>query len=99
MTNKINKKIVLKKIEENKKEIVKFSVKKIGLFGSVLKGKQKKRSDVDILVEFDNLTFDNYFYLQTFLEKIFKRKVDLVIEDSLRPELNYVKKEAEYVLL
>ena len=27
---------------------------------------------------------------------MFKRKIDLVIEDDLKPELKYVKKEAEY---
>ena len=34
-----------------KDKIREFGVKKIGLFGSVLKGKQKWGSDVDILVE------------------------------------------------
>lgn len=97
MKKKISDKIVLEKIEKNKKEIKKFGAKKIGLFGSVLKGKQHKKSDVDILVEFDKITFDNYFYLQEFLQKLFKRKVDLVIEKDLKPELNYVKKDAKYV--
>ena len=30
---------------------------------------------------------------------IFKKEVDLVIEQDLRPELNYVKKEAKYARL
>jgi len=33
------------------------------------------------------------------LERMFKRKIDLVIEKDLHPELNYVKKEAKYVKL
>ncbi len=33
------------------------------------------------------------------LEKLFKRKVNLIIEKDLHPSLNYVKKEAKYVRL
>ena len=39
---------------------------------------------------------DNYFELKTFLEKLFQRKVDLVMEESLKPALQYVKEEAVY---
>jgi len=82
-----------------KKDILKYKVRKLGLFGSYIKGKQKEKSDVDILVEFDSLTFDNYIGLLRFLEKTLKRKIDLVIESDLKPELKYVKKEAIYVKL
>ena len=44
-------------------------------------------------------TFDNYTDLLLLLEKIFKRKIDLVIEKDLHPEFYYVKKEAKYVRL
>ena len=37
--------------------------------------------------------------LMFLLKKLFKRKIDLVIEKNLIPELNYVKNEAEYVKL
>lgn len=93
----MNKKNILNKIEERKREIKKMGVKKIGLFGSFVRGKEKKGSDIDILVSFEKLTFDNYFLLLRFFEKMFKKKIDLVIESDLKPELNYVKKEAEYV--
>lgn len=33
------------------------------------------------------------------LEKMFRRKIDLVIEKDIHPELNYVKKKAKYVRL
>lgn len=72
-------------------------MKKIGLFGSFLKGKQNKKSDVDIIVKFDKATFDNYMDLKFLLEKLFRKKVDLVTEKSLKPALKYVKKEAIYV--
>ncbi|GEM_PF-566551 len=95
-TKKLTKKDILRIIELHNEEIRFYGVKKIGLFGSYLKGKQKKGSDIDILVEFENPTFDNYMELKFFLEKLFGRKVDLVIEESLKPALNYVKKEAVY---
>ncbi len=88
---------ILKKIEKNREEIKKRGVKKIGLFGSFLKGEQKRNSDIDFLVEFEEITADNFFGLMFFLEELFKRKIDLIEIKSLRKELNYVKREAEYV--
>lgn len=93
----LDKKGIISKIKKRRSDIKKHGVKKIGLFGSYLNGKQKSGSDIDILVELDKNTFDNYFGLWRLLEKLFNRKIDLVIEKNLKPELNYVKKEAVYV--
>jgi uncharacterized protein len=95
----LNSKEIIKKIEEKSKDIKKYNVKKIGLFGSFAKNKQHKKSDIDIIVNFNEETFDNYMDLLFLLEKMFKRKIDLVIEKDLHPELNYVKNEAKYVRL
>lgn len=95
----LNSKKIIKKIEEKSKDIKKYNVKKIGLFGSYAKNKQHKKSDIDIIVNFDKETFDNYMDLLFLLERMFKRKIDLVIEKDLHPQLNYVKKEAKYVRL
>ncbi|MBU2524556.1 nucleotidyltransferase domain-containing protein [Patescibacteria group bacterium] len=94
---KLNKKIIINKIGKNKKQLRARGVKKIGIFGSFAKDKYSKTSDIDVLVKFENVNFDNYIGLLFFLERIFKKKIDLVIEDDLKPELKYVKKEAEYV--
>ena len=93
----LDSKKILKEIEKRKKDIRKYGVKKIGLFGSFAKGKQNKKSDIDFLIEFKKIDFDNYVYILNLLERIFKRRVDLVIEADLKPELKYVKKEARYV--
>lgn len=98
-TKKLNSKTIIEKIKKEKKKLKEKGVKKIGLFGSFVKGKEKKSSDIDFLVEFDEIDFDNYMELMFFLKKLFKRKVDLIIEKNLVPELNYVKKEAKYVKL
>ena len=97
MGQKLNSKKILKKIEEKKKDIGKYDVKKIGLFGSFAKDKQNKKSDIDFLIEFSKIDADKFFSLLFLLENMFKRKVDLVDIKRLRPELKYVKKEAKYV--
>ena len=74
-----------------------FSVKRIGLFGSFVRGSQHGKSDVDILVEFENPTFDNYMDLKFYLERNIGRPVDLVLVDSLKPRIrNLIIKEVTY---
>ncbi len=66
-----------------------FRAKELGVFGSYVKNKQSKKSDLDILVEFEEgqETFDNYMELKFFLERLLNTKVDLVIKDVLREEI------------
>ena len=96
---KINSKNIIEKLEKEKDKISEQGVKKIGVFGSFVKGKENEKSDIDIIVEFDEITADNYFNLLFLLEKILKRKIDLVTSTGLKKELNYIKKEAEYARL
>ena len=75
-----------------------FSVKKIGLFGSFVRGTPDDRSDVDLLVELEEPTFDHYMDLKFFLEDLLGRPVDLVLADSVKPRLKpLIAKEAVYV--
>ena len=66
-----------------------FHVKKIGIFGSFVQDKQTRRSDVDILVEFEkgHKDFFNYMRLKDYLETSLGRKVDLVIKEAVKPRL------------
>jgi uncharacterized protein len=78
-------------IENKKPELQqlckKYAVKSMYLFGSASKGNFKKESDIDLLITFQELTFDkytdNYFELHEALESLFCRKVDLVTDRSL----------------
>jgi uncharacterized protein len=66
---------------------IRFSVKRLEAFGSVLRGDFKPSSDVDFLVEFDGArldAFDQYFGLKEELERIVGRPVDLVVVDAIR---------------
>ena len=96
MYQNLTPKIIIKTIEKNKDKLKRFGVIKIGLFGSYLKQTTNKKSDIDFLVLFDVPNFDNYIELKFLLEKLFHKKIDLVIEDSLKPSLNYIKREAIY---
>jgi hypothetical protein len=64
-----------------------FSVRRIGLFGSVLHGTVSAGSDVDILVELGEPTFDHYMDLKFHLEEQLGMTVDLVLADTLKPRL------------
>jgi len=66
-----------------------FGVIDLAVFGSYAKSQQKKRSDIDILVELDKAhkTFDNYMELKFYLVRAIGGKVDLVLKDSVRDEL------------
>ncbi len=88
-------------LAEHKKELQeRFKIKEIGIFGSFVRNEQKKRSDVDILVEFMKgcKTFDNYMELKFFLEEVLGLKVDLVLKSAVREELKkYIFDETVYV--
>ncbi|MGV8109346.1 nucleotidyltransferase family protein [Methanospirillum sp.] len=66
-----------------------FGISRIGVFGSQITGNASPDSDIDILVTFQEgkETFDNYMDLKFFLEDTFNKKVDLVIEDSIKARL------------
>lgn len=94
----MSKKEIIKKILQNRSRIKGFGVKRIGLFGSFLFGAQNKNSDIDFLVDFNEKTFDNYMGLKLFLESQFKRNVDLVIPNNLKPQLkSTILRQVKYV--
>jgi hypothetical protein len=64
-----------------------FSAQRIGLFGSCVRGVARPDSDIDILVEFDEPTFDHYMDLKFYLEDLFGGPVDLVLADCVKPRL------------
>jgi len=74
-----------------------FTVRSIGLFGSLVRNEAGSESDIDILVDFAEPTFDHYMDLKFYLERLFGRKVDLVIADIVKPRLKpLIDKEVIY---
>lgn len=86
--NTQKKSATLKKIIPKIRQILKKNkIKKAGIFGSYATGKQKKGSDVDILVEPPNGIGFGFVGIQFALEDKLKKKVDLVSYNGLSPYL------------
>jgi uncharacterized protein len=66
----------------------KFGIKSLLLFGSVARNEANQESDLDFVVDFDGtITFDRYMDLKIFLEDLFGKKIDLALEDTLKPQI------------
>jgi predicted nucleotidyltransferase len=68
----------------------KYGVKQIGIFGSYVRGEQKKQSDVGLLVEFEeasDLTFLDFIGLENYLSTLLGVKVDLVEKHTLKQRI------------
>lgn len=76
-----------------------YNVDNIGIFGSMAKGRYRKSSDIDILVELSKpLGIFKFLELEDFLKKILRRKVDLVTKGALKQAIKEkVLKEIIYV--
>ena len=65
----------------------------MGIFGSFVRGEQRKKSDIDILIKFkedSKMTLLDVIRIEREFKKIFKRKVDLLTDGALS---KYIKDE------
>jgi predicted nucleotidyltransferase len=87
----MNRKDVIRVLKEHRHELAeRFGVKSLALFGSVVRDESTDRSDVDLLVEFDDrpMTLFHLAQLQQHLEDLLGvERVDLVMRDSIYPAL------------
>jgi len=75
-----------------------YKVKKIGIFGSYVRGEQQEGSDIDIIVEFKEPVGFLFIHLADFLEEILGAKVDLVTPDAIKPNRRrYIMEDLTYV--
>lgn len=76
-----------------------YGVRELSLFGSYLRGKQNKGSDLDVLVEFDRVpSLFEFIRLERYLSELLKIKVDLVMKSALKPAIGrHILKEAQPV--
>ncbi len=84
----LTKEKILSELKKNNDILKKYKVKKIGLFGSYSDNNQKEESDIDLIVDFEKTTFDNFMDLSFKLEEIFDKEIDLVTENGISP---YIK--------
>lgn len=73
-----------------------------GLFGSFAREQQDVKSDIDVLVEFEDgcKTLDNFMQLAILLEELFGRRVESITPEALSPYIGpHIMREVEYVPL
>lgn len=77
------------RISRSKKTLMrKYGLKEIGIFGSYVGGKQRRKSDVDILVDFDDgMTLLRFVEMENYLSELLGVKVDLVMKSALKPRI------------
>lgn len=94
-----NRDDVVKVLKSKRTAYKRYGVKSLALFGSAARNRLRKRSDVDILVQFNQPTWANYIGLKFFLEDLLGRDVDLVTPKGLKPAIrSSVEKDLLYVL-
>ena len=65
-----------------------FKITKLGIFGSFARGEENPDRDLDILIEFSETPGMRIFFsTEEYLEKLLDRKIVLVRENAIRPEL------------
>jgi uncharacterized protein len=74
---------IFRVLRENRDLLDRYGARRIGLFGSHARGDQTDRSDVDLVVEFAQPTYDNFIGLTRALEDLFGRRVEILTPDGL----------------
>jgi len=78
---------IIQLLKGQKRRLKKFGVRSVSIFGSVARGKTRKQSDIDLLVEFEKpVGLFEFARLKLYLEELLGRKVDLVTPEALREE-------------
>lgn len=67
----------------------KYHVENLGIFGSMVRGEVRPKSDLDMLVEFSKAPgLFKFIELEEFLSRVVGRKVDLVTKRALKPTIS-----------
>lgn len=96
----MEQKDVIDLLRRLKKELQrKYSIQKIGVFGSFARNTQTDKSDVDIVVQMDSPDMFALIGVKQDLEEKLHRKVDIVrIRDKMNIYLKHrIEHEAKYV--
>ena len=92
---------VMARLRNAESEIRRLGVRRLALFGSVLRNEAKPDSDVDLLVEFapGEKSYDRFIALVDLLETLLDRSVELVTTEALSPFIGpHILAEAADVL-
>ena len=79
---------ILVLLKSRRRQLKKYGIVSLSIFGSVARNQARKNSDVDILVDFEKpVGLFEYARLKMYLEDVLGREVDLVTPEALRKEL------------
>lgn len=96
-----NKQAILEKIKSANRELSKYGLKSIGLFGSYVRNEQTETSDIDLLIDFEagKETYDNFWAACAFLEELFANQhIEVVTKNGLSPFIGpAILNEVQYV--
>jgi uncharacterized protein len=101
VTFALSREQAIERLRAAEPEIRELGVRRLALFGSVLRNEARPDSDVDVLVEFepDQKTFDRFLALVDLLERQLEHRVELVTTDALSPFIGpHILAEATDVL-
>lgn len=85
-------------IRDNRGLLVKNRVRSIYLFGSYVRNEQRQDSDIDLLVDFKESSYQDYINMVYSLEDILKKEVTIVTPSGLSPHVRqYILREAEKI--
>ena len=91
---------ILKKLRDYKAAFAeKYGIERLGLFGSCARGEQDERSDIDVVIKMKTPSYFTCFDIREQLEKLFRRKVDLITlhENQFPAFRQNVERDAIYV--
>ena len=91
----------IQRLQTVESEIRRLGVRRLALFGSVLRNEARPDSDVDVLVEFTpaEKTFDRFMALADLLENTLGHPVEVVTTEALSPFIGpHILAEAKDVL-
>jgi hypothetical protein len=92
---------MISQVHFSKKELAEFcrrwKITQLSVFGSALREDFRPESDVDVLVSFSNeahYTLLDVARMESELERIFGRKVDLVETSAIEKSRNYIRRKS-----
>lgn len=76
----------------------KYKIKTLAIFGSYARNEANENSDIDILVDFNEIVGIEFIDLAKELENLIGFRVDLVSRKGIKPKyFDYIKEELIYV--
>jgi predicted nucleotidyltransferase len=97
--NMYSKKQVLQILSQKNSELQgRYPISELGLFGSYARGDYNEKSDIDILVDFNDRIGIGFIALAHELEDLFDQKIDLVSRRAIKSRyLPFVEKSLIHV--